>query len=261
MAPHRATAAIGAATLLLAAVAAGCGGGGGTKPATPAPGASAAPAAASPSGSPTPLSQAELEQRLLSLADMPAGYQVAQDTSSSSGQHSTVTSSDPACQPLADLSASGKPPESYAGAQAPQFGASADGPFIDESLASYATPAAAQAYFAKLTTAIQSCKQFTETQPDGTKYDISVSPFSFPGKGDASSASRLSLTVQGQPVQSDAVVVRVGSTLIAVINTNLRSTDSALTQQIVDKAVAKVQNPPAAGSASGSGSGTSAAHA
>lgn len=260
MAIHRATVVIGAATLGFAALAAGCGGG--SPSAAPAPGALAAPAAVSPSSAPTPFSQAELQQRLLSLSDMPAGYQVAQDTSSSSGgQHSTVTSSDPACQPLADLSASGKPPESFAGAQAPQFGAGPDGPFIDENLASYATPAAAQAYFAKLTTAIQTCKQFTQTQPDGTKLDVTVSPFSFPAKGDASSASRLSLTVAGQPVQSDVVVVRVGSTLIAVINTNLQSTDSALTAQIVDKAVAKVENPPAAGAASSSGSGTSAAHA
>ena len=194
---------------------------------------------------------------LLALSDMPAGYQVTSDNSSSSPSSPgpEVSSSDPGCQPLADLGASGKPPESVAGAQSPQFAATPDGPFIDENLAGYASPAAAQAFLDRLTKAIQSCKKFTETQPDGTKVDIGVSPLPFPAKGDAGSASRLGFTVQGQPVVADAVVSRVGSTLVAVINTALQNTDSALTSAVVDAAIAKVRNPaaaPAAPGASGS---------
>jgi hypothetical protein len=265
MAPHashaRATAAVGASLLVFAAVAAGCGGSGATAAAAGPGTAPAAPAAASPTATPAPYSQAELQQRALAVSDLPPGYQVTSDSSSSSsGSNPTVTSSDPACQPLADLSSSGKPAQSFASAQAPQFAASPEGPFIDESLASYATPAAAQAFLDKITKAIQSCKQFTETQPDGTKLDITVSPFSFPQKGDASSASRLGFSVQGQPVVADAVVSRIGSTLIAVINTALQNTDSTLTSKVVDAAVAKVRNPAAAGGAAGS-SGASATSA
>jgi hypothetical protein len=234
-------------------VAAGCGGNGASASAAGPGAAPAAPVAAAPTATPTPYSQAELQQRALALSDLPAGYQVTSDGSSSSGSNPTVTSGDPACQPLADLSAAGKPAQSFASAQAPQFAASPDGPFIDESLASYATPAAAQAFLDKITKAIQSCKQFTETQSDGTKLDISVAPFSFPQKGDASSASRLGFTVQGQPVVADAVVSRIGSTLIAVINTALQNTDSTLTSNVVDAAVAKVKNPAASGGAAGSG--------
>lgn len=262
-APHRATAAVGASLLVLAvlavfATAAGCGTSAGAK-AAPAPVRPAAPAAAptASTATPTPLSQADLRRRLLALSDMPAGYQVTSDNSSSSPSSPgpEVSSSDPGCQPLADLGASGKPPESVAGAQSPQFAATPDGPFIDENLAGYASPAAAQAFLDRLTKAIQSCKKFTETQPDGTKVDIVVSPLPFPAKGDAGSASRLGFTVQGQPVVADAVVSRVGSTLVAVINTALQNTDSALTSAVVDAAIAKVRNPaaaPAAPGASGS---------
>lgn len=253
-APYRATAAVGASLLVLAAVAAGYGTSGGAK-AAPAPVRPAAPAAA-PTATPTPYSQADLHKRLLALSDMPAGYQVTSDSSSSS-PGPEVSSSDPGCQPLADLGGSGKPPESFAGAQSPQFAGSPEGPFIDENLASYASPAAAQAFLDRLTKAIQSCKKFTETQPDGTKVDIAVSPFSFPAKGDASSASRLGFTVQGQPIVADAVVSRVGSTLVAVINTALQNTDSTLTSAVVDAAIAKIKNPAAAPVAPGA-SGSSA---
>lgn len=252
----RATAAIGASLLVLAAVAAGSGGAGGTASAGGALVAPAVPAAAAPTATPTPYSQAELQQRALAQSDLPAGFQTTSASSSSSGSNPTVTSSDPACQPLADLSAAGKPAQSVASAQAPQFAASPDGPFIDESLASYATPAAAQAFLDKITKAIQSCKQFTETQSDGTKLTINVSPFSFPQKGDASSASRLGFSIQGEPVVADAVVSRIGSTLIAVINTALQSTDPTLTSEVVDAAVAKVRNPAATGGAAGSGGAT-----
>jgi hypothetical protein len=253
MAPLRAPAALGASALLLAAatatVAAGCGGSSTKKPTG---------SAVSASTSVTPFSQAELEQRLLALSDMPPGYTV-EPSSSSSSAGGGVSSSDPACQPLADLGAKGKPPESFASAETPQFDGSATGPFIDSDLASFATPAAAQAFLDKITAAIQGCKQFTETEADGTKIDISVSPFSFPAKGDSSSATRLGLSIAGQPVQADVVVARVGSTLVAVTNTGLQATDSALTESIIDKAIAKVKNPGTAPSSGASGSASTTA--
>jgi hypothetical protein len=226
-----------AAAALLALGAAGCGGSQGSV--RHAPGAAAQARSSAPAA---PLSTADLQARLLTLADMPAGFVADADTTDVNG---TMSATDPACAAMTGLMNSHGHPAGSVGDADASFTRTELGPNIATGLASFGSAEAAQNLLDTVTKAMQSCPTLTETDKDGSTYDFAVSPLSFPRTGDASTATRIIADIGGAPAQVDLVLARVGSTLLYVANTGLGSTDPDLTQQVVTRAVAKVENPAA----------------
>jgi hypothetical protein len=236
-----------AAALLALGTAAGCGGSGGSgaskgaaKPAAAPPSTPSAPP--SPPAASGPPTAAQLQARLLTLSDLPAGFVTDDDTADANG---VMSSTDPHCRAMTDLmNSQGHPAGALATADA-SFTRSQFGPNIATGLAGFATPEAAQQLLADVTEAMHTCTRLTETDKDGSTYDFSVTPLSFPTTGDASGAIRVVTDVDDVPAQVDLVLVRLGSTLLYVADTGFGSadTDPDLTRQVVTRAVAKVRDP------------------
>lgn len=236
------SAALAAAALLALGAAAGCGPSkSAAKPAAaPHPAGPATPT--SPASPPAPTAAA-LQARLLTLADMPAGF-VADDADDDA--NGVMSSAEPDCRPMTDLmNSQGHPAGALASADA-SFTRSQFGPNIATGLAGFATAAAAQKLLDSVAEAMRSCTKLTETDKDGSSYDFLVEQLAFPQTGDASGAIRIVADVDDLPAQVDLVLVRVGSTLLYVADTGFGSTDPDLTQQVVARAVAKVKDPAAA---------------
>jgi hypothetical protein len=235
-------AALAAAVLLALGAAAGCGASkGSAKPAAAAPQQPVAPAApAAPTAPPT---AAELQARLLTPADMPAGFVADEDTEDANGE---MSSTEPDCRSMTDLMNSQGHPAGALSAADASFTRSQFGPNIATGLAGFATPEAAQKLLVSVTQAMHSCTRLTETDKDGSSYDFLVTQLSFPHTGDASAAIRVVAEVDDLPAQVDLVLVRVGNTLLYVADTDFGNTDADLTKQVVTRAVAKVENPAAA---------------
>jgi len=210
---------------------------------TGAPSATSDPTPTPPAPT-TALSEDELKARLLTPADLPEGFAVDADDTSANG---TISSADSNCKALADLmNAQGKPPGAVAAADT-SFTRSELGPNIATGLAGFPAPAAAQGLLETITQAMHGCTKLTETDKDGSSYDFTVAPLTFPASGDASSATRMSADIGGYPAQIDIVLARAGSTLLYVANTGLGNTDSTLTEDVVKRAVAKLRAPEAPG--------------
>ncbi|WP_194926180.1 sensor domain-containing protein [Catenulispora pinisilvae] len=229
------TAALAAAALVALATTAGCGAGK----------SAAKPAAASNPAPPARPTAADLHARLLTLADMPPGFITDDGTDDANG---TMSSADPACRPMTDLmNTEGHPPGALVTANT-SFTRSQFGPNIATGLAGFATPEAAQRLLATVTEAMRSCTKLTETDKDGSTYDFLVTQLPFPPTGDASAAIRITADIDDLPAQVDLVLTRVDSTLLYVADTGFGDGDPDLTQQVVSRAVAKVQDPAAADS-------------
>ncbi|MFD0638351.1 sensor domain-containing protein [Catenulispora yoronensis] len=115
------------------------------------------------------------------------------------------------------------------------------GPNVATGLASFPSTQTAETLLTTISTAMKTCTTLTETDKDGSSYDFGVAALPFPETGDGSSATRMSADIGGYPAQVDIVVVRIGSTLLYVANTGLGGTDSGLTQDVVARAVGKVE--------------------
>ncbi|GAA1962698.1 sensor domain-containing protein [Catenulispora subtropica] len=246
-------AALTSALLLSLGTAAGCGSSKSapkptaTSASTPTAGTASSPATSGPSPSATALSADDLEARLLTVADLPSGFSVDSDNADANG---TISATDPRCRPLVDLmNSDGKPSGAVADADT-SFTRSELGPNIATGLASFPSTQDAQKLMDSVTKAMRACTELTETDKDGTSYDFAVAPLESPKTGDAVGAIRMSADIGGYPAQIDIVLVRVGSTLLYVANTGLGDTDAGLTQDVVKRAVAKLQ---AAGTPSGPG--------
>ncbi|MBS2549122.1 sensor domain-containing protein [Catenulispora sp. NL8] len=244
------TAALAAAALLALGTAAGCGAGK----------SAAKPAASHPAAPPARPTAADLHARLLTLADMPPGFITDDGTDDANG---TMSSADPACRPMTDLmNTEGHPSGALVTANT-SFTRSQFGPNIATGLAGFATPEAAQRLLATVTEAMRSCTKLTETDKDGSTYDFLVAQLPFPPTGDASAAIRITADIDDLPAQVDLVLTRVGSTLLYVADTGFGDGDPDLTQQVVSRAVAKVEDPGAAdfgaGPVTSSGSAQAAA--
>jgi len=239
------SAALAAAALLALGGAAGCGPSkSAAKPAAaPQPAGPATPTTPSAPASPPAPTAAALQARLLTLADMPAGFVADEDTDDANG---VMSATEPDCRPMTDLmNSQGHPAGALASAEA-SFTRSQFGPNIATGLAGFATSDAAQKLLDSVTEAMRSCTKLTETDKDGSSYDFLVAQLPFPQTGDASGAIRIVADVDDLPAQVDLVLVRVGSTLLYVADTGFGTTDPDLTEQVVARAVAKVKDPAAA---------------
>jgi|GEM_PF-4362137 len=233
------SAALAAAALLALGTAVGCAACSKSS-AKPAARHLAAPA---PTPSSAPPTAEDLKARLLTPADLPAGFVAADDVTADA--EGVMSSTEPDCRDLTDLMNSrGHPPGALVSADV-SFTRSQFGPTIATGLAGFATPGAAQKLLASVTEAMRNCSKLTETDEDGSTYDFLVAPLSVPPAGDASAAIRVAADVDDVSAQVDLVLVRVGSTLLYVADTNFGGTDPELTQQVVARAVAKVRDPAA----------------
>ncbi|GAA2023003.1 hypothetical protein GCM10009839_20620 [Catenulispora yoronensis] len=192
----------------------------------------------STSAPPTTLTESDLHTRLLTVNDLPTGFTVDTDATDTNG---TISSTDPHCKPLVDLmNSDGKPPTATAATNT-SFTKSELGPNVATGLASFPSTQTAETLLTTISTAMKTCTTLTETDKDGSSYDFGVAALPFPETGDGSSATRMSADIGGYPAQVDIVVVRIGSTLLYVANTGLGGTDSGLTQDVVARAVGKVE--------------------
>lgn len=190
----------------------------------------------------TALSESDLKARLLTAADLPAGFTTDATATEAGGR---ITTADTHCQALAALmNSDGEPPGATATADA-SFTESELGPDIATGLAAFPAAEPAQNLLTTVSTATKSCTKLTETDKDGTSYDFAVAPLDFPPTGDADTATRMSADLGGYPAQVDIVLTRIGSTLLYVADTGLGDADSGLTQDVVQRAVAKVREPGA----------------
>lgn len=247
------SAALTAAALLALGTVVGCAAcsKGSAKPAARQP---AAPSATAPTA-------ADLKARLLTPADLPAGFVADDDTADTSDTEGVMSSSEPGCRDLTDvMNSRGHPAGALVSADA-SFTRSQFGPTIATGLAGFATPEAAQKLLTSVTEAMRDCTKLTETDKDGSTYDFLVAPLSVPPAGDASAAIRVAADVDDVSAQVDLVLVRVGSTLLYVADTDFGGSDPELTGQVVTRAVEKIEDPAAPRSAPQPATTSSAASA
>jgi hypothetical protein len=182
---------------------------------TPTPSSSPS-ATTSPSAAPSrPRTAAELKKALLTLKDLPTGFQVEPaDTSDDDGIVATSTKA--GCKSLVRLTNAERAPGSVAAADI-SLSAGQQGPYIDESIESFRSKAAASGVVSTFRAAVKACRALTLRIPDAGSATVNVAEVSAPDVGDSSFAVRYSATkgpLAGFEVTF--VTVAVGDVLVAL---------------------------------------------
>ena len=186
------------------------------------------------SGSSHPLSKRELNQALLTLRDLPAGY------SKTPGPNSSDTGSD-SC-PQADKVFN---KETAAEADA-AFQRSALGTILFETIAQQRPGTAPLTMTQARRVLLKTCSSFTFKDKDGTTVSGRFQPEAFPRLGDETIAVSITLHSKGSrlnlAVRGDYVAVRTGDVITAVGQFGLAQTPSMTTfERLTRRAVAKVR--------------------
>lgn len=147
---------------------------------------------AAPSG---PITQDALAGVLLTVNDMPSGWSVSPPD---------AEDADEFCKAAPDY----REPtlESEVSFQESDFG-----PFVIESAGTYDD---AKAFMTEIRKVVEACRDFTETDDDGTESKGSFQPLSFPKFGEETFATRLSGNSGGFPISGDIVFVRLDDELV-----------------------------------------------
>ncbi|MFW0873392.1 sensor domain-containing protein [Rhodococcoides corynebacterioides] len=246
------------AGVLSVAVAAGCGTGtpdpgGSTEPAPPPPRVDLAPfeRVAVPSvaaGAAPIVDNAFLAGRLLTIADLPAGWTGYDlpplDPSAPGATAEDRSSTDPAdCAAVLAPIASAIPggisaaSVSYGG---PDFTS------LDQDAASYDGPGAATA-FGQIQDSLARCGTFSGTDADGVRVDYRVGAsdlVSGPGvvsPGDAAVAARIQVTSDGVELTTDAVITLVGATVTQIVATGLDPVDPEIVRGLATTAADRLR--------------------
>jgi len=95
-----------------------------------------------------------------------------------------------------------------------EFQESDFGPFAFEAIGTYDD---ASAYMDEIRAAVEACRDFTETDEDGSESKGSFQPLSFPKFGEETFATRLSGEGGGFPFSGDIVIVRLDDELVMMI--------------------------------------------
>ena len=201
-----------AAGVLAAVALTACGGHSEDRPAPSTP-----PAPGSAAG----LTAAQVERALLTVTDLPLGFQA---------QDGAPDASALGCAGVDQVYL----PAGTAARAAVSFGHSLSAAFVNETISSRPGGGAASA-LAAFARAARDCASFTG--PDGTTYKVSA--LKLPSYGDGSAAVRVTSTIrEARPV--DLVAVRVGDTLLAVATAGAGKEETQLTRTVVDRALAKL---------------------
>ncbi|WP_199548248.1 hypothetical protein [Streptomyces sp. N35] len=233
-----------AAVSLLAV--AGCGG---SADAEEQPKASKSPSA-SPSTEPvaTPLTQQQVEEALIEVADLPKGWKVdasgsEEDDESTEDEFDAGKADKPQCQPLLDGSMTGGSSEKPKALAAAYFTKSSDaGPYLMVTVEAY-TEKQAKA-FMKPSDVLTGCESFGAEQ-DGARVDFTTSELSVRQVGDETVGYRSTTQIGDEEfylaMQSDTVAARVGGTLITVSQMSMSNADQNALDQALEKLVEKTR--------------------
>jgi hypothetical protein len=174
-------------------------------------------------------SPGDLQAALLTEADMPAGFRIAEDpdTAAPSG----------GCPPLdADH-------ETRASARAEVLFKGSDfGPYIRERLLRF-SDGDAQKLVDMIKSAIDTCRSFAISDETVGSIDFSVAPLDIDSVGEAIAAVRVTGHVAAADLSifQELVAVRQGRVVIMITQINAGSIDTGLTRSIVHKAAAKAR--------------------
>lgn len=215
---------------------------------TPRPSASASPtgtpstapaAPATPSPTPSASStrkrtRAELKGALLTLKDLPGGFEIEQG----GGDDGTrVSSSKKDCAPLVRLMNS----QTLAGSRAQaevSFSGGQEGPFIDESLDAMGTAQAARAFIGKYRSAVKACGSISVSFPGVGASSFAVREISFSDLGDDTFAARF--RAKGGPLEGLEFIQAGVQSGDIVVGTSVLGLDGADAEAATEDAVKKV---------------------
>lgn len=186
------------------------------------PGTAAAAATAATTAAGAKVNHEQLQNALLTLAEMPTGWT----------QSATVGGSSTICGL--------QPPANRLDSATVYFLKSQVGPALGESLSLYPSGAAA-ARMAQIQQQVN-CASFSDTSK-ATPTSYTVSPLSFPKLGDETYAVRVTdtdVTLLG-PLQQDLVYFRVGDVVVTVLYLSVGTIDSTQTEAFARQAEAKVR--------------------
>ncbi len=216
----------------------------------PTPAASTTSSPSAPSSSPAPTKKpeppastakartsAQLGKALLSLKDIPPGFE--RDTSGASQEDGKLSSKKKECAPLVRLMNADKLPGSVANASVTYSGGQ-DGPFIDENLDALGTAPKAAAVINDYRKAVKDCREVTLSLPGAGTSALNVREISFAKIGDNSFAARFQAE-QGPLAGFELIQVGIQSKDI-VVGMGFVFTDPADAEAATDDAVAKVQD-------------------
>ncbi len=209
-------------------------------PTTPAPApATTAPATPSRPATPTtaPRTSAGLKKALLSIEDLPPGFEVDPSGSGGGKNDGAVTSIRPACAPLVTILQEEIPASSLAHAGT-SFSGGQDGPAIDQSLDSFSSPAAAASFIAGYRRAVQACSE-VQLQVLGVGRSTVSVRVSFGTAGDSLFAARL--TAPPGPLEGLEVLQVGAQSGDVVVGMSFMSTDPSDAQSATEDAVSKVE--------------------
>ncbi|MFS0883631.1 hypothetical protein [Aeromicrobium sp. 179-A 4D2 NHS] len=168
-----------------------------------------------------PLTYADIDDALLTVDDLPAGWSVDPD-GSDDGDDSKTSSDSPECDLLvAAMEADDDSGATPVGEGEATFRKSKRGPFLLQSITSFEGNEAKKSVKA-FRTAFETCDSFTETGDDGTKVTFKVSPMAFPSLGDDTVALRLSARSAGIRVVAPLIVVRVDQNLMLLASAGIK---------------------------------------
>jgi len=208
-----------------------------------APGSTAGSASPStspaPSGRTTKRTASELRKALLSLKDVPPGFELEPDPGGDEAVQ--ASSSRSGCQALVRLLNAATVPGSKAEAQV-SFSGGQEGPFVEETLAALGSTTTAQAFVTGFRSAVQTCRTVSLTVDGLGTSPLSVREISFADLGDASFAVRFRAS-KGALAGFELIQVGVQSADVVVGTTfvGLDPADAAVaTQDAVDKVKKKL---------------------
>ncbi|MER7171079.1 hypothetical protein [Streptomyces mesophilus] len=247
-----------AATGVLAAVSllavAGCGGSADAEE-QPKAAKSASPSA-SPKQVAAPLTQKQVEEALIEVADLPKGWKIdasgsGEDDESAEEEFDVGKADKPQCQPLLDGSmtgGSGVKPKALAAAY---FTKSSDaGPYMMVTVEAYTEKQAKE--FMKPSETLTGCESFG-AELDGAQVDFTSSELSVRQVGDETVGYRSSTLIGDEEfylaMQSDTVTARIGNTLVTVSQTSMSNADQNALDQALGKLVEKTRKVAAKGAA------------
>lgn len=194
--------------------------------------------APSPSASAVTRTSAELRGALLTLKDLPAGFEVEKG---GGGDGTRVSSSTKDCAPLVRLMNSERLTGSRAQAEV-SFSGGQEGPFIDESLDALGTEQAARAFVGKYRSAVKACRTVRVSFPGVGSSSFAVREISFGRIGDDTFAARF--RAKGGPLEGLELIqagVQSGDIVVGTSLVGLDGPDAeAATEDAVKKAVKKL---------------------
>lgn len=200
-------------------------------PAQPSPSAPSASASASPSRKPP--TEAQLRKALLSLKDVPPGFEKLPDDDEGGGR---LSSKDADCTPLTKLLNAETLPGSQ-GTAGVAFSGGADGSYVQEDLDAMASATAAETVVDDYRKAVKACDRVRLSLPGIGSSSVDVASISFADVGDKSFAARF--TADGGALEGFELIQvasHTGSVVVAIAAIGLFPEDAeAAAQDAVEK--------------------------